>query len=220
MRRVAWSLALAFTLAAALGSPAVAEGERTLSVYRLPTGAYQLLVRPAHAAMGGERGFGGERRVHLLTVPLVPGVELRSGAFPDFASVGSSVMEAYAEASWRDASDPSSCATAAASNDAPADLVTTDGATGAPTIFVVLPMSGPAFMPIGIGGTNFAQGTIPYVNGTPSIALFNWSCQNLPLIGSIAIGFTIVPPAAPRGPGDIVVEYLGQRSAPFPFSVR
>lgn len=30
----------------------------------------------------------------------------------------------------------------------------------------------------------------------------------------------IVPRAAPRGPGSVAVEYFGQKSNPFPFSVR
>lgn len=89
---------------------------------------------------------------------------------------------------------------------------------GPPKIFIILPTSGPAFMPVGIGGMNFDVGTIPFFNNTPSIALFNFGTRNLPLIGSISVGFTIVPPAAPTGPGNVVVEYLGQRSNPFPFT--
>ncbi len=91
--------------------------------------------------------------------------------------------------------------------------------SGAPRIFVVLPTAAPAFIPIAIGGSNFAAPTVPYVNGMPSIALFNWSTQNLPLIGSISVGVTIVPPAAIRGAGDVKVEYFGQMSNPFPFTV-
>jgi hypothetical protein len=81
------------------------------------------------------------------------------------------------------------------------------------------PSSGPAFIPIAIGGSNFAEGTVPHVSGTPSISIFNWQIQNIPLIGSISVGFTIVPPAAPSGAGDVTVEYLGQRSNAFPFTV-
>ena len=91
--------------------------------------------------------------------------------------------------------------------------------TAAPRIFLLLPSSGPAFMPLGISGTDFDVGAIPYVNGVPSISLFNWSVVNVPLIGSIGVGFTIVPPAAPSGSGDVVVEYQNQRSNPFPFTV-
>jgi len=91
---------------------------------------------------------------------------------------------------------------------------------GPPRIFLVLPSSGPAFMPLGIGGTNFDAGAIPYVNGVPSVLLSNISTQSLPLIGSVSLAFTIVPPAAPPGPGDVVVEYLAQRSNPFPFTAQ
>jgi hypothetical protein len=73
-------------------------------------------------------------------------------------------------------------------------------------------------MPLAVAASNFASPTVPYINGTPSISLFNWSTQNIPLIGSISIGFTIVPPAAPSGPGDVRVEYFGQRSNAFPFT--
>ncbi|MBM3926608.1 MAG: hypothetical protein FJ320_11645 [SAR202 cluster bacterium] len=90
--------------------------------------------------------------------------------------------------------------------------------SGPPRIFTVLPTSAPAFMPIAIGGSNFDVGAIPYVNGVPSISLFNLSTQNLPLIGSISVGFTIVPRAAPGGTGDVVIEYCAQRSNPFPFT--
>ncbi len=93
------------------------------------------------------------------------------------------------------------------------------GTSGPPRIFITLPMSGPAFMPLGVGGTNFNTGMVPYVNGIPSIAIFTFSIQNIPLLGSVAVGMTIVPPAAPMGPGDVVLDYLGQRSNPFPFTV-
>lgn len=89
---------------------------------------------------------------------------------------------------------------------------------GPPRIFILLPTSGPSFMPLGIGGMNFDQGAIPYFNNVPSIALYNFNTQNLPLIGSISVGVTIVPPAAPRAAGDVRVEYFGQMSNPFPFT--
>ncbi len=90
--------------------------------------------------------------------------------------------------------------------------------SGPPRIFILLPTSGPAFHPPGMGGASFPSGSIPYVNSVPSISLFNWSLQNIPLIGSISVGFTIVPPAAPSVSGDVVVEYQSQRSNPFPFT--
>jgi len=82
--------------------------------------------------------------------------------------------------------------------------------SGPPRIFIVLPSSGGMFMPVGIGGTNFDSGTIPFINGMPSIALFNWSLTSIPLIGSVSIGFTIVPPGAPSGAGYVQVTYYGQ----------
>ena len=96
----------------------------------------------------------------------------------------------------------------------------TGGTQQAPRIFILLPSSGPAFTPIGIVGANFDRGTTPYINGTPSIMLFTWSVQNIPLIGSLSVGFTIVPPDAPRGTGDVVIEYRGRRSNAFPFTVQ
>lgn len=90
---------------------------------------------------------------------------------------------------------------------------------GPPRIFILLPSSGPGFMPVGIGGTNFDRGTVPYINSVPSLAIFNFSVRNIPLLGSISVGFTIVPPAAPSGSGDVMVEYNGQQSNRFPFTV-
>jgi hypothetical protein len=90
---------------------------------------------------------------------------------------------------------------------------------GAPRIFVVLPTSAPAFMPVVISGSGFADPTVPFINNVPSVSLFNFGTQNIPLIGSISVGVTIVPPAAPLGASAIQIEYLGQKSNPFPFSV-
>jgi hypothetical protein len=89
---------------------------------------------------------------------------------------------------------------------------------GPPRIFILLPTSGPSFMPLGIGGTNFDTGTIPYVNNMPSLSLFNFSTRQLPLIGSISVGFTIVPPQAPSGAGFVQLNYFGALSNTFPFT--
>jgi hypothetical protein len=91
---------------------------------------------------------------------------------------------------------------------------------GAPQIYLVLPSSGAAFMPVGIGGKGFDSGTLPYVNGSPSVALFNFTTGQIPLIGPISIGFTIVPPGAPKGPGTVQVQYNGLMSAGYPFTVQ
>jgi hypothetical protein len=90
---------------------------------------------------------------------------------------------------------------------------------GPPRIFVVLPTSMSGFLPVVIAGSNFDSGAVPFFNGVPSITLFNWSTQNIPLIGSIGIGVTIVPPSAPLGAGNVQVEYFGQKSNPFPFTI-
>ncbi|HEV2193383.1 MAG TPA: hypothetical protein VGR54_07195 [Nitrosopumilaceae archaeon] len=91
--------------------------------------------------------------------------------------------------------------------------------SGPPRIFVVLPTSGPLFFPLGIGGTNFDQSAIPYFGTIPGGQLFNFGLNNLPLIGSIEVGFTIVPPGAPSGAGDIHLIYFGQKSNTFSFTV-
>jgi hypothetical protein len=173
-----------------------------LSIYRLQGERHLLVVRgsvwppaqPESLVPGG---------THLGTVPLLEGVRLRGGFFPSFSALSDHVMSAYQRASAGQGGCTSS-----------------GGCTfnGPPRIFILLPSSGPSFMPLGIGGTNFDRGTVPYVNSIPSISLFNFSTRNLPLIGSISVGFTIVPPAAPSGPGDVMVEYNGQQSNRFPFT--
>jgi hypothetical protein len=89
----------------------------------------------------------------------------------------------------------------------------------APRILFVIPSSGPAFMPIAITGFSFSQGMIPFVNNVPSVAIFSWSTQNLPLIGSVGVAATFVPPAAPSGPGSVVLSASGMLSNPAPFTV-
>jgi hypothetical protein len=95
-----------------------------------------------------------------------------------------------------------------------------DSDNSAPRILIVLPNAGPAFLPIVIGGTNFSAGAVPYFNSTPSLPLFNFSTQNIPLIGSVSSGFTLVPPAISATSSDLTIEYCGQRSNSFPFEVR
>ncbi|MGI0004562.1 MAG: hypothetical protein ACREAX_04610 [Candidatus Nitrosotenuis sp.] len=90
--------------------------------------------------------------------------------------------------------------------------------SGPPRIFVVLPTSSPAFTPVVVAGTGFDNGAIPFFGSIPSVPIFNTSIQNIPLIGSISTGVTIVPPAAPAGAGNVRVEYFGQMSNPFPFT--
>jgi hypothetical protein len=174
--------------------------DKALSVYRWPDGRHQLLVRAKAPAPPADPSLSV--REHLLTVPVLAGVTLRNGMFPDLESLSSYVMETYAAASQ-------------------GGTGTGTGGTqfnGPPRIFILLPSSGPGFMPVGIGGTNFDRGTVPYINSVPSVAIFNFSTRNIPLLGSISVGFTIVPPASKPGPGDVMVEYNGQQSNRFPFT--
>jgi RHS repeat-associated protein len=55
--------------------------------------------------------------------------------------------------------------------------------------------------------------------GAPSISLFNASLRNIPLIGSVSVGFTIMQIAIHPDYGDIVVECRGQRSNPTIMSI-
>ncbi|MFC1706139.1 kelch repeat-containing protein [Planctomycetota bacterium] len=97
---------------------------------------------------------------------------------------------------------------------------TTTNPFGAPPhILIAFPSSGPAFMPVLIGGSNFADPSIPTINGVPSISLFNFAVRNIPLLGSISVGSTIVPMAAPMGPGHLQIEHLGLKSNLYPFTV-
>jgi hypothetical protein len=98
--------------------------------------------------------------------------------------------------------------------------VSEDSDDVAPSILIALPNAGPAFLPIAISGVNFGSGAVPYFNSTPSLSLFNFSTQNIPLIGSVSVGFTLVPPAISATSSDLTIEYCGQRSNPFPFEVR
>ena len=92
--------------------------------------------------------------------------------------------------------------------------------SGPPRILVLLPSSGPSFTPLAAVGTGFdpSRGTIPHINGIPSLSLFDISVRPLPLVGSVSVGMTIVPPQAPAGAGDVTIEHMGQRSNPFPFT--
>lgn len=84
---------------------------------------------------------------------------------------------------------------------------------GPPRLWIVLPATAPAFIPVGLGGQNFDAGTVPYfastITGPP---LFNWGLRNIPLIGSVSIGFTLVPSNLPVGTTTVEVDYLGVRS--------
>jgi hypothetical protein len=179
---------------------------RKMTAYRFSDGRYHLQVRPARAAE--PPSIAASKRVPVFTVPVLDGVGVRGGVFPDYDSMSRHIVDAY-----RDASDAYKAQTGGCSTGAGGCQF-----SGPPRIFILLPSSGPSFMPLVVGGSNFDVGTIPYVNSTPSVSIFNFSTRNIPLLGSISVGFTIVPPAAPSGPGDVHVEYFGQRSNPFPFT--
>jgi hypothetical protein len=90
--------------------------------------------------------------------------------------------------------------------------------SGAPHILFAVPTSGGSFMPVVITGSRFADPTIPYINGVPSVSIFNFGFNNIPFIGSFAIGTTLVPTAAPRGAGALQIEHYGLRSNLYPFT--
>lgn len=93
----------------------------------------------------------------------------------------------------------------------------------APKIFLALQgvkrRSGAVVAIANDGRTEVGRNTVPYINSVPSVPLYNFGARNIPLLGSISVGFTIVPPAAPPGPGDVMIEYNGQQSNRFPFTV-
>lgn len=149
----------------------------------------------------------------ILQFQIPADVGLRTQNFENRSAIERYLLEQYVGALNPDNPPLNECNTASSCE--------TGGGTssgGPPRIFIILPTSAPAFMPVAIGGTNFAQGTIPYINAVPSIALFNISFRNIPLIGSIAVGFTIVPPEASPESFTVQIEYLGQLSNPFPFT--
>lgn len=100
-------------------------------------------------------------------------------------------------------------------------LLAKDGsvAVPAPKLLFAFPGEASAGEQVALVGSNFDRGTIPYINSVPSLAIFNLSSRNIPLLGSISVGFSIVPPAAKPGDGDVMVEYNGQQSNRFPFTV-
>jgi hypothetical protein len=98
------------------------------------------------------------------------------------------------------------------------------GGAGAPRIFLVLPSSGPSLMPIGIGGSNFGTGAIPWFRGAagslvPGAPILSVSLQNFPLLGSISSTVIFVPAGTALGSSAVQIEYLGNMSNPFPLSI-
>jgi len=89
---------------------------------------------------------------------------------------------------------------------------------GPPHILFAIPSSAGSWIPIVLVGSRFADPSIPYVNGVPSVSLFNFGLRNIPFIGGFTIGTTLVPVAAPSGPGSLQVEYQGYRSNQYPFT--
>jgi hypothetical protein len=95
-----------------------------------------------------------------------------------------------------------------------------------PRLWIILPSSAGSFIPVGFGGANFDNPTTPYFtpsgssNPVASVSLFNWGIRNIPLIGSISIGFTITPPALQSGPATVEVDYFGMRSNAMSFTKR
>jgi hypothetical protein len=202
---------------AGVGSDAEA-ATREGAIWALPNGKHLLQVFSPRAS---ERAPAGPRGAVALVerFPVPAAVDLRTQLFPDRSALESHLLRRYMEAIPPPTTIPDhppamDCGPAGTPGAGPGGTVF----SGPPRIFILLPSSGPSFMPVLIAGSNFGPGAIPHVNGVPSIALFSWSQQIIPLIGSIGVGFTTVPPAAPAGPGEIQVEYCGQRSNPFPFT--
>jgi len=88
-----------------------------------------------------------------------------------------------------------------------------------PVILTVAPAAAPRLFPVLIVSSGADPGSTVLVNGAEALGLSNFGQRNIPLIGSFSVGMTIVPVAAPRGKGAIVVEYQGQKSNRFPFTV-
>jgi hypothetical protein len=177
------------------------------TVTALAAGRLQLQVVPS----GAPASSPSKREVVTFMIP--GGVDLKSGVFASRAELEQYLLEQYVEAvpvPDVPAEPPKPAC------DAPG---VGDGTTGAPRILVVVPSSAAPGTPIAVGGLRFDDGAVPFVNSSPSLSVYGHQMQNIPLIGSISVGFTVVPPAAPAGPGDVRVEYCGQMSNRYPFTV-
>jgi hypothetical protein len=91
--------------------------------------------------------------------------------------------------------------------------------SGPPSIFLALPSSGGAMMPVSLTGSNYDSGAIPIFNGVPSAALLSVSLTNIPFVSSLSEAVTFVPPAAPSRAGYVAIIYNGMTSNQFPFTV-
>lgn len=97
--------------------------------------------------------------------------------------------------------------------------------TGPPNILVVLPNPTFAIPIIGsvvlVGGSNFDQSAVPYFGTTPSVQLYNFGVQNIPFVGSVAAGFTVVPPSISAGTTtNVSVQEYGLMSNFVPLQVQ
>jgi hypothetical protein len=96
--------------------------------------------------------------------------------------------------------------------------------SGPPNILVILPnptVSIPILgSPVLVGGSNFDQAAIPYFGTIPSVQLTNFGLKNIPLIGSISAGFTVVPPSISSGTTtNVTLQEYGLVSNIFPLQV-
>lgn len=208
-------------LAPVLASTQEAPNERVARIYQKNSGDNYLMT--VHRSATAARRdffrnlfiyFGGFDLLESFNVP--EEIELQTRIFNDRADLESYLLTQYLypifiESNTTLPETPVRQICAAVSEDA---------ANVAPNILVALPSSGPAFLPIAIGGTNFGAGAVPYFNSTPSLSIFNFSTQNIPLIGSVSVGFTLVPPAISATSSDLTIEYCGQQSNSFPFEVK
>jgi len=208
-------------LAPLLASAQEVSNERVARVYQKNSDDHYLLT--VHRSVVAARRdffrnlfiyFGGFNLLESFNVP--EEVELQTRIFNDRADLESYLLTQYlypifTENNTLPPETPARQICAANSKNS------TDSA---PRVLIALPNAGPAFLPIAIGGANFGDGAIPYFNSTPSLSIFNFSTQNIPLIGSVSVGFTLVPPAISATSSDLTIEYCGQQSNSFPFEIK
>ena len=232
MKRIAL-LTLAVTLAAAAipaygatlnSHPRVRLG----AIWQLQNDAYLLLVRPAHRRFPhGPQNFGpgphGVVLVERFTVP--EHVQLRSGVFRTRGELEQYLLRQYLTPLIPTTIPPELPPSPPPCELSDAGSVRCQTFDGPPRIFIVLPTSGSPLTPVLIGGSGFAAGAVPFFGTppgslTPGVTLLTVSLQNFPLLGTVSATVTFVPPGTPLESSAVQLEYLGQRSNPFPFEVR
>jgi hypothetical protein len=90
----------------------------------------------------------------------------------------------------------------------------------APRLLTVSPASAPRGLPVLLTGTGIGPGAEVFFNGHSNRTVTIIRSNNLPLLDNVTVGLGTVPVSAPRGKGDVMIEYNGQQSNRFPFTVR